>query len=64
LEGPKWFAFAAVANGVIFVASGVTQQTTGFSAPSMDLEHDSWPPVHGLDGCARVVHLARSKEAI
>jgi hypothetical protein len=36
-KGSQWFAFAAVANGAIFVASGVAQQTTGFSAASMVL---------------------------
>ena len=36
-QGSHWFAFAAIANGVIFVASGVAQQTTGFSAASMML---------------------------
>jgi hypothetical protein len=36
-NGLQWFAFAAAANGVIFLASGVTQQTSGFSAASMML---------------------------
>jgi hypothetical protein len=31
----KWFAWAAVVNGAAFVASGIAQQTTGFSSLSM-----------------------------
>jgi hypothetical protein len=33
----KWFAWAALVNGAGFVASGIAQQTTGFSSLSMML---------------------------
>jgi hypothetical protein len=33
----NWFAWTALANGMAFVASGVAQQTTGFSSLSMRL---------------------------
>ena len=36
-KDPRWFAWAALANGGIFVASGIAQQTTGFSEVSMML---------------------------
>jgi hypothetical protein len=36
-KGSQWFAWAALANGLMFVASGVAQETTGFSSVSMML---------------------------
>jgi hypothetical protein len=36
-KGSRRFAWAALANGLIFVASGVAQETTGFSSVSMML---------------------------
>jgi hypothetical protein len=58
----KWFAWAAIANGVLFVASGVAQQTTGFFQPVYDLEYDGEHCVHGLDSRARGVRVAKMIE--
>jgi hypothetical protein len=59
-RGFQWFAWAALSNGIVF--SGAERRATDDWLFWLvdDRQHGGEFPLHDLDGCARVTHMARS----